>query len=300
MSITITADAIFQAVSTDAPTGLTGTIGIQINQGATVIVPRATTGIVEFPVASGIYTATLTAPAEAGGYQIVWDTGGGSPLFTEEDLTVITAPTAITDLVTVKALLQKDDARQDSLIDQLIPRASRAIFDYVKRELVDLGLGATRVLRFTEQRLPRGEAMFVPLRPWDAQTITQVRLDVDGTQPTTLTVDQYLPSPAQKSDGVWNALEVVQGIPRVGLTSSWETRTIEITGTWGFPVVPDVAIQACALAVGYWLRQDMPAFGPLLQIDEQQGQQANPYPTAPGQLPWGARSLLNDLRRPAV
>ena len=38
------------------------------------VVPRTSTGVAEAPAGSGIYTATLTAPA-VGSYQIVWDDG---------------------------------------------------------------------------------------------------------------------------------------------------------------------------------------------------------------------------------
>src|ERR1035437_1156467 len=86
------------APSTD-PTrsGLVGTIGIQIVQGAVTLVARTTAGIVESPAGSGIYTATLTAPTTAGDYLVVWDTGGGTPTWLDENLTVTS--TAVTPLV---------------------------------------------------------------------------------------------------------------------------------------------------------------------------------------------------------
>jgi hypothetical protein len=89
MSITATAGTTFEATADQAPTGLVGTIGVQIQDGqGTAVLARHTTGIVEAPAGSGIYTATMTAPAVAGQYVVVWDTGGVSPVYKSEDLAV--------------------------------------------------------------------------------------------------------------------------------------------------------------------------------------------------------------------
>lgn len=71
-------------------TGLTGTVGVQLVDGqGGVIQARSTTGIVEHPSGSGIYTATRTAPSTAGTYNVVADSGGGSPAFKYETLIVV-------------------------------------------------------------------------------------------------------------------------------------------------------------------------------------------------------------------
>jgi hypothetical protein len=66
--------ASFEATSSWGVTGLVGTITVAVYDGVggTTIAPH-TTGIVE--VASGAYTATMTAPATAGQYTIVWSDG---------------------------------------------------------------------------------------------------------------------------------------------------------------------------------------------------------------------------------
>lgn len=90
MSVTTTPSGTLEVTLSGAPTGLTGTIGVRVTdgQGATTIA-RTTSGIVEYPSGSGIYTATLTAPAVAGQYVVVWDTGTVTPTTTAtEDLTV--------------------------------------------------------------------------------------------------------------------------------------------------------------------------------------------------------------------
>lgn len=65
-----------EAVAEGFATGLVGTIGVRVldGQGGTTLA-RTTSGILETPAASGIYTATFTAPATAGQYVVVWDDG---------------------------------------------------------------------------------------------------------------------------------------------------------------------------------------------------------------------------------
>ena len=79
----------FEASATNFNTGLVGTIGVRVTdgQGGTTI-NRTTSGIVESPSGSGIYTATLTAPAAVGQYEVVWDDAGSPTTWAAEDLTV--------------------------------------------------------------------------------------------------------------------------------------------------------------------------------------------------------------------
>lgn len=85
----VTPGQSFEASAGGADSGLVGTIGVRIMDGVGgTTTARTTAGIVESPANSGIYTATLTAPAAAGQYVIAWDTGGGTPVWTIEDLVV--------------------------------------------------------------------------------------------------------------------------------------------------------------------------------------------------------------------
>ena len=87
----------FEAQLDNAPTGLTGTIGVQVidTPGTTVLVPRTTAGIAEVPAGSGLYAAPLTAPTTQGTYSVVWDTGGASPQYAREELRVVSNPPTI-------------------------------------------------------------------------------------------------------------------------------------------------------------------------------------------------------------
>jgi hypothetical protein len=84
------ASAPFVAFAQDAPTGLTGTLGVQVlNVNDTVVVARTTANIVELVAGSGIYQwSCAAAPSAPGPYVVVWDTGGGSPMYVNELLQV--------------------------------------------------------------------------------------------------------------------------------------------------------------------------------------------------------------------
>jgi hypothetical protein len=86
--------ASFEASMGPTTTGLTGTIGVLIDDGvSTISVVRTTVGITEYPTGSGIYRVVLTAPASAGQYRILWDDGGTPARYSEEDLDVISSTT---------------------------------------------------------------------------------------------------------------------------------------------------------------------------------------------------------------
>lgn len=96
--ITAAPSASFEATAQGYATGLVGTIAVRVvdGQGSTVVA-RRTTGIVEHPAGSGIYTATLTAPAIPGQYLIAFDNGGSSSSsWATEDLIVTSVPTGST------------------------------------------------------------------------------------------------------------------------------------------------------------------------------------------------------------
>lgn len=102
MSIYAAPSASFEATSDGFPTGLTGTLAVRIvdGQGVTVTA-RSTSGVSEYPAASGIYTVTKTAPATPGQYQIIWDTGGTDVSWAVEDITVqVPSPAPLPYVVT--------------------------------------------------------------------------------------------------------------------------------------------------------------------------------------------------------
>jgi hypothetical protein len=76
------------AFLTDAPTGLTGTLGFKIiDDAGTVVVAHTTTGITE--ISAGQYAKAFVAPVDAGDYLLVWDNG---PTTITEALLVTSTP----------------------------------------------------------------------------------------------------------------------------------------------------------------------------------------------------------------
>lgn len=92
--------ASFETVVQGFPTGLAGTVGVQVidNIGG-VTIARVTTAV-ERPASSGIYAITLTAPAASGQYTIVWDQGTITPSTTATDDLVVTVASVTTTTTT--------------------------------------------------------------------------------------------------------------------------------------------------------------------------------------------------------
>lgn len=134
--IDATAGTSFEAVVAGYPAGLYGTLTVSLEdgQGGVITAPR-TTGIVESPVGSGIYTATLLAPMTAGTYSVVWDphTSPHVPVaeqveVTEWEGTALDLLRAMTDATTHPVLA--DGQLTDLLARQALPdRAGRAPSD---------------------------------------------------------------------------------------------------------------------------------------------------------------------------
>lgn len=113
----------FEATLDNAPTGLTGTLGVAIYDTPAdedPIVARTTAGIAESPAGSGLYAVTLTAPDDSGTYSVVWDDGDGN--YAREDLIVSSTwePVTATDITPtldevgalIKARTRDDDGNE--------------------------------------------------------------------------------------------------------------------------------------------------------------------------------------------
>jgi len=85
--VNVAPDTTFEAVIDTGTTGLGGTIGVTANDnlGATAIA-FTSAGVVE--IAPGVYAATLTAPADAGQYTLIWRQGASGVVLGIEDLVV--------------------------------------------------------------------------------------------------------------------------------------------------------------------------------------------------------------------
>ncbi len=157
------------------------------------------------------------------------------------------------DLTTLAAVqehrqkLDTSNTTQDAIIESLITTASSIITNYTQREFVEhSGSGSTPTAR-TYRYEGRG---VLPLGQDDAKTVTQVRIDTDGDNPTTLEDTQYKLWPTRRRDGVITALHLIN-LPGDQRTTQTHPlyREVEVTGTWGWPSVPDQVERACILLV---------------------------------------------------
>ena len=285
MSIYAAPGSTFEAYTSSTTTGLVGTMGVRIvdGQGNTTLA-RQTTGIIEHPAGSGLYAVTLTAPTTAGTYAVVWDTGGASPTWAEEDLWVTSsavvsvAPTGsdLCSLTDVRVFLQKTsaDAAQDPVISTLITRASLAIMRYCDREFAPATTGATRTFEWP------WEGELVSLAPYDLRgNPTLVQVDTDQASPYTLSSDEYRVFPLPSRDGTYFGLRVRPFGASLGRVV-WRNRQIKITGNWGFSAVPDDVVHWATVTVALWLRRDVSAFSTTFNIAEDRLERPEALPSA--------------------
>lgn len=180
------------------------------------------------------------------------------------------------------------DTAQDALIETLIDSVSHHIIVYTNREFVPPD-PATKAREF---RYNGGGVL--DLAPYDARTITQVRIDTDTSSPTVLTSDQYRKVPITNTDGVYTHLHL-RGV-NIPLTTTEQHpvyRVVEVTGTWGFEAVPKNVELATNITIQYVLRTTSQ-----FMSDEFEG--AAGLAGARFALPGAARDLLAPYRRRAV
>lgn len=145
------------------------------------------------------------------------------------------------------------DTDQDALIQAYITRASGAVTRWCDREFVDSGAGATRTFEIP------WDSDFLSLAPYDAQTITTVEIDTDQASPVTVPAAEWRAYPNPARDGVYTAVRLRPLGVALGRVL-YPTRQVEITGTWGFPAVPDEVLQATAVTVVTWVTQNTAAY----------------------------------------
>jgi hypothetical protein len=147
-------------------------------------ITRRTTNVVESPASSGIYTAVLTAPALAGQYLIVWDSGGATPEFATEELLVTydepePAPTflecSVEDVASLLRARTKDDSGNevgnfnadtrptDSEVEDLIAQAAAMVAAVANGDV------PSRLVPFGQNVVALRTAMMVELTYWPEQ-----------------------------------------------------------------------------------------------------------------------------------
>lgn len=190
-------------------------------------------------------------------------------------------PLDLTTVAAVRSRLQHDDTvgvDNDDEVQALITRASRSVMDFTGREFVSAASGST-ARTFLYYNTPD---QVLPLTPYDARTVTQLRFDTDTASPSTVTDStqwRLLPIPSRY--GAYHALYLPQH------TGTVAGRVVEVTGTWGWPSVPQDIEGATIDTVVHWLRQQMPGGQVVNEDTDRYG---------PVQFPTSARMVLRRYR----
>lgn len=180
------------------------------------------------------------------------------------------------------------DTAQDALIETLIDSVSHHIMLYTNREFVPPGTAqVTRVFRYNGGGV-------LDLAPYDARSVSQVRIDTDTTSPTTLSSDQYRTAPVTCPDGVYTHLHLLGVNVPVSTVEHYPMyRVVEVTGVWGFAAVPKNVELAANITIQYILRTTSQFMGD--EFDGTAGMAG-----ARIAIPGAARDLLSPYRRRAV
>jgi hypothetical protein len=230
--------ATFDTDADNFPTGLTGTIGVQLLNGdGTIHTARATAGISEAPAGSGHYVVALVAPDVADDYTIAWDDGTGGWAF--DTLTVTytppgtsTSPNYIT-AADVKASLTLDGTSYaDGDVDRAVASAN-AVVDQLFGRKFSLDPAASD--RY--YRVRRHHTTSLEIDDLTRATPVTVMFDAntDGTFEQTLTeLTDYVLEPLNaEADGLpFETVRMLKNYLPAG------PRAVKVNGTFGWPSVP--------------------------------------------------------------
>lgn len=242
--------------------------------------------------ATGIYSAAYTPASQIGlyHYETTLTLADGSKAVNVGEFYVSATafdpnPADLTDLAAVRAFLQQPagDVAQDAVIGTLITAASREIQRVFSREFAPVAGTPSRQLEL-DVRQARCE-----LSPYDLRSASTVKIDADTANPTTLVEGtDYRLLPVGKEHGTWTAIRFFQ-LPTVR-SASCHHRVVEITGTWGFPAVPDEVKHWTNVTVSEWLRKDVAAFSTVFNLQTDQVDR-------PAMLPQSVIAGLGHYRR---
>jgi hypothetical protein len=177
------------------------------------------------------------------------------------------------------------DPSFDVVIEDLIPRASRAIDTWCDRRFGKEPAGATRLFDV------RGHSRQVPIGDLSAAPTSVAVMDENGTTvstPTVATDLEMLPLVRREDEPI----TMIRFRPSAAAALGPGAQ-LAVTGVWGFPQVPLDVADAAIEAVREWLRftQGVTTVSPLYDDDGVRPSRA---------LPLKARHLLATYRRLVV
>lgn len=297
MSIYAQPAASFEATAQGYSTGLVGTVGVRIldGQGGTTT-PRGTVGIVESPSGSGIYTATLTAPATAGTYVVVWDDGAtyaSEELVVTSDYFTPAAPSSTSSLCSVADVKATDVAGLanvgtdlDSLIADVIVEASRMILAHTGRRFAPTDTDPTVRLHemggaWRSREIPVTDLAAAP-------TLVRVLEQDAATLVQSLAATDYVALPLNRE--AWEPITTLRLLETAPVGPGL---VLEVTGRHGWPEIPADVRRAAIITVVAWLRNDR-------ALTNQSPDQFEPGSPPQRALPLAAVDILRLYRRPGL
>lgn len=207
---------------------------------------------------------------------------------------------ALTTLEKINAVggRDPDDTSQDQAKIVFANAASRMASDYCAREFKPADDETnTRRFAFTG-------AGFVSFGRYDLQAGPAVTVTVDADAPTPIALDatQYQLCPVHAPHGVYTYMRtstwfyptrypaLQQQVPFIGPISGLGglPRTIDVTGTWGWPSIPDHIDTAIAVAVLIFLQMNQETFSTTFNVE------TGRY-IIPAALPAETRGVLDPL-----
>lgn len=269
---TVAPGATFEAFSPALASGLAGTVGVRIRDGAGAdFLARATAGIsVDDTVgATSIYRKTLTAPTTAGQYWIVWDTGAAlaNPVELVVSYSAVTLGVGDTiGLTTLQALRLHvlRDSSDDSADEKLTlygEMMSERVTEYCQRQfLPDPASGGDAPV---DHLFAYDGGGSVDLSPYELRAsedlVVKLYTDRDASLQQTVPVSNYKLSPRGATrQGTYLGLDLqpfmLSGSP-FGFAANvtplfddfeWQ---ITVTGRWGMAAVPRPVELAVLIAV---------------------------------------------------
>lgn len=241
---------------------------------------------------AGVYHIDVTAPT-AGLWTWRWVGTGTAAGVDEGTFTVdrtLVGGNALCSVDDVKLEMEASTSTgSDDLILRLIVAASKAIVRWTGREFVAEGANPQTRLFDLGVYARHAGGIGVPVGDMQALPSAALILDAYGATTSTLTpATDLVALPLVRTDG----RPVTHLRLRPNIASPTDTSVLSVTGSWGWPVVPEDVAHACVVTVRSWMRSDAQG------VSEYDGFSGgvNPVPTGGWMLPTAAKQLLAPYR----
>lgn len=197
------------------------------------------------------------------------------------------------DLTTIDAVktamqISGGDTSFDDILPGYITQASVAIMEYCKREFAPV-VTTTRRFKVDNYRCE--------LSPYDLQSASAVVLHPETSSPYSLVSGQYMLKPINPVRGVYTSIQFSGFLVIISQTlMQFDFALVDITGTWGFPSIPEDVKRATTITVASWLTRSAPGASGQYAIPAMVGVGAQMYRND-WHIPWAAVKLLGEYKR---